>query len=165
MKVRWKFFLVPVMVTVLGGSGCQSPLTKPGSLKEAWGEPRWGPAVEGLQCRLSAERRSWSADETPAFSFDLRNTGKRNFTFWPAHKLELAEIQFDGKWHRWPSDVKTDSHVWPLVPGSQYNAVSISLDKRFGIELKPGKHIVRIAYSLEGVRVVSNPVGIEILSD
>ncbi|MHC4741991.1 MAG: hypothetical protein ACYS8Z_08780 [Planctomycetota bacterium] len=164
MTLRWKLFLALVMATVFGGSGCQPSVTDTSSLKEAWGEPRWGPAVEGLQCRLRPERREWRLDERPAFSFDLRNRGKRTFAFWPAHKLELVEIEFDGKWHRWPRDVKTDSHVWPLAPGSQYNAVSIELDERFKIDMQPGRHIVRIAYSLEGVRVVSNPVGIEILS-
>ena len=163
MIVRWKQFLTLAMIATFGG--CTTSMIESDSARSAWGQPRWGPAVEGLQCKLSAERRTWTLDEIPAFSFDLRNTGKRNFAFWPAHKLELAQIQFDGKWYRWPRDVKTDSHVWPLWPGSQYNAVCITLDKRFAINIKPGKHIVRIAYSLAGVRVVSNPVGIEILSD
>jgi hypothetical protein len=160
--MRYKYFPALALAMLLAGGGCKSSLTKPGSLSSAWGEATWGPAVEGLQCRLRAERRTWRLGETPAFNFDLRNGGKRTFAFWPAHKLELVEIEFDGNWHRWPRDVRTDSPVWPLAPGSQYNAVSIKLDERFKIDMKPGKHIVRIAYSLEGVRVVSNPVGIEI---
>ena len=162
MTVSWKQFLV--LAVILACNGCTTSLRDPDSLRAAWADPTWGPSAEGLQCRLSVDRRTWASDETPAFSFDLRNSGKRTFAFWPAHKLELAEIEFDGKWHRWPRDIKTDSHAWPLAPGSQYNAVSIQLDKRFGITMKPGKHIVRIAYSLEGVRVVSNAVGIVILS-
>jgi hypothetical protein len=96
--------------------------------------------------------------------FDLRNGGKRTFAFWPAQKMQLCEIEFDGKWRRWPDAVMIDSQVWPLVPGAQYNAVTIELDRRFGIKLTPGRHIVRIAFTLEGIRVVSNPVGIKILS-
>jgi len=163
MTVHCKYCLAGLFVLLLAGQGCKTSLRKPRSAASAWGEATWGPAVEGLQCRLRAERRRWRLDETPAFNFDLRNGGKRTFAFWPAHKLELAEIEFDGKWHRWPSDVMTDSQVWPLGPGSQYNAVTIELDKRFKIKVKPGKHIVRIAYRLEGVRVVSNPVGIKIV--
>ena len=162
MTVLSKYLASAILALLLVCQGCKAPLTKPGRAASAWGEARWGPVSEGLQCRLRAQRRTWRLDETPSFNFDLRNGGKRTFAFWPAQKLELAEIEFDGKWYRWPRDVKTDSHVWPLAPGSQYNAVTIELDKRFKIDIKPGKHIVRIAYSLEGVRVVSNAVGIEI---
>ena len=162
MALRYSYLAAAGLALLAAGHGCKS---LPHADASAWGEPRWGPSVEGLQCRLRAERRTWRANETPAFNFDLRNSGKRTFAFWPAQKLELAEIEFDGRRHRWPSDVMTDSPVWPLAPGAQYNAVTIELDRRFKIEMEPGKHIVRIAYCLEGVRVVSNPVGIEILSD
>ena len=157
---------VPILLAVLIAShGCKTPLAdfRTSVKRLAWGEPTWGAAVEGLQCRLRPDKQDWQSSETPGFNFDLRNTGKRTFAFWPAHKRERAQIQFDGKWHRWPDAVMIDSHAWPLAPGSRYNAVTIDLDPRFGIETRPGKHIVRIAYCLEGVRVVSNPVGIEIL--
>ncbi|MBL7152415.1 MAG: hypothetical protein ISS79_01765 [Phycisphaerae bacterium] len=164
MTVLNKYFLTALLVLFLVGQGCKTPLTKrSGADRSAWGRPTWGPLSEGLQCRLRPDRRTWRLDETPAFNFDLRNRGKRTFAFWPAHKLELTEIEFDGKWRRWPTPVMIDSHVWPLAPGAQYNAVTINLDRRFGIDIRPGKHIVRIAFNLEGVRVVSNPVGIEIL--
>ena len=163
MTVRYSYFAAAALALLVAGQGCKGLQSNPHSDASAWGDARWGPSVEGLQCRLRADRRTWRANETPAFNFDLRNRGKRTFAFWPAQKLELAEIEFDGEWHRWPSDVMTDSQVWPLAPGSQYNAVTIELDHRFKIEIEPGKHIVRIAYSLEGVRVVSNPVGIKIL--
>ena len=162
MAVRYNYFAVAVLALLLTSQGCKTLPLGSDSAGSAWGEARWGPDVEGLQCRLRAEQRTWRLDETPAFSFDLRNRGKRTFAFWPSHKTELAEIEFDGKWHRWPIDVMTNSQVWPLAPGSQYNSISIELDKRFKIEVKPGRHIVRIAYPLEGVRVVSNPVGIKI---
>ncbi|MBN2269488.1 MAG: hypothetical protein JXN61_02680 [Sedimentisphaerales bacterium] len=161
MAVRYGYFAATALALLAACQGCKS---LPPSDASAWGEARWGPSVEGLQCRLRAERPTWRSNETPAFNFDLRNRGKRTFAFWPAQKLELAEIEFDGKWHRWPSDVMTNSPVWPLAPGSQYNAVTIQLDKHFKIDIKPGKHIVRIAYSLEGVWVVSNPVGIKIVA-
>ena len=165
MTLPEKLSLPLALALLVACQGCKSPfqlLTRQTD-RSAWGEPTWGPAAEGLQCRLRPDKRTWQFTETTEFNFDLRNRGKRTFAFWPAHKLELAEIQFDGKWHRWPDAIMIDSHAWPLAPGSQYNAVTIDLDERFGIETKPGRHIIRIAYSLEGVRVVSNPVGIEIL--
>jgi len=158
MGVLKKYSLLTLLPALLIAQGCQAPLAK-----SAWSGPTWGEAVEGLQCRLRAEKRIWNLTETPTFKFDIRNQGKRTFTFWPAHKLELCQIEFDGKWHRWPSPIMIDSQLWPLVPGARYSGVTIELDKRFKIELTPGRHVVRIAFSLEGVRVVSNPVGIKIL--
>src|SRR3989304_1890303 len=158
MAVRYSYFAAAALALLAAGQGCKSLSPSDAA---AWGQAGWGPSVEGLQGRRRPERRTWRADETPAFNFDLRNRGKRTFAFWPAQKLELAEIEFDGEWHRWPNDVMTASHVSPLAPGSQYNAVTIELDNRFKIAIEPGKHIVRIAYPLEGVRVVSNPAGIK----
>jgi len=160
MIVLKKYSLPVLLALLLVGQGCETLLPKRGPM--AWGEPTWGESVEGLQCRLRPDRRTWRPTETPSFSFDIRNRGKRTFPFWPAHKLELCQIEFDGKWHRWPCPVMIDSQVWRLAPGTQYNAVTIELDKRFKIDIKPGKHIVRIAFSLEAVRVISNPVGIKI---
>ncbi len=151
-----------LLAALLLCQGCVTPLTGRAAGERPWGEPTWGKAVEGLQCRLRPDRRAWKITETPSFTFDLRNRGKRTFAFWPDQKLEMIEIEFDGKWHRWPETVMIDSQVWPLPPGAEYNAVTISLDKRFKIAVAPGKHIVRLALPLEGLRVVSNPVGIVI---
>jgi len=144
-----------ILLTLLPvGQGCKTPgsASKPLALNDQ----TWGRAVEGLQCRLRATRASWQSTETPTFLFDLRNSGKRTFAFWPAHKLQFCEVEIDGKWRRWPDAVMLNSAAWPLTPGAQYNAVTLDLEK-------PGKHIIRIAFELEGVRVVSNPVRIKIL--
>jgi len=164
IAVSSKYFLTAVLAVLLIPQGCERPFARPQTATEraAWGKPRWGPPAEGLQLRLHADRRTWQPGQRPSFSFDLRNRGKRTFVFWPAQKLALSQIEFDGKWYRWPEPLKIDSLVWPLAPGAQYNSVTIELDRRFGIELEPGKHILRLAFTLEGVRVVSNPVGIEI---
>jgi len=161
MPGRSKISVPALLGLFLLCQGCNS-LPMAADRRAAWGEPIWGPAAEGLQCRLWPDRRRWQTGETPSFKFDLRNRGKRTFAFWPAQKHQLARIEFDGRWYRWPEPVRIDSQVWPLPPGRRYEGVSLSLHKAFGIRPGPGKHIVRIAFVLEGVLVVSNPVGIEI---
>jgi hypothetical protein len=164
MRILTEYLLLAPMALLLAAQGCTATAPRQTGERLAWGEPSWGPPAEGLQCRLRADRRDWLISETPVLQFDLRNDGKRTFAFWPAQKTQLCEIEFDGKWRRWPDAVMIDSQVWPLAPGAQYNAVTIELDKRFGIKLAPGRHILRIAFTLEGVRVVSNSVGIKILA-
>ena len=166
MAVLKKYGTLAALLAILLVQGCKGPMANwpTPSRSQAWAEPTWGRLAEGLQCRLRPDRRTWRAGETPSFKIDIRNRGKRTFALWPAHKLQSCEIEFDGEWHYWPSPVIIDSQVWPLAPGAQYNGLTIELDKRFKIEFEPGKHIVRIAFSPEGVRVISNPVGIEILS-
>ncbi|MBN2139345.1 MAG: hypothetical protein JW720_16195 [Sedimentisphaerales bacterium] len=157
MTAANKCLMVGLLAVLSAAPGCSRSLSGLSSSD-------WGPSAEGLQCRLAVERQTWRADETLSFSFDLRNRGRRTFAFWPRQKVELAEIEFDGKWYRWPRDVKTEGQVWKLGPGSQYYAVTIELDRQFGIDIRPGRHTVRLAYVLEGVRVVSNPVAIRIVA-
>src|SRR5689334_6032488 len=38
----------------------------------------WSKAVEGLQCRLRADKAVWKAGEVPKFRLDVRNQGKRD---------------------------------------------------------------------------------------
>lgn len=150
--------------------GCKAPAEKivtssPGIVedKTAWAKPSWGQQSEGLQCRLRPDRRIWQHKEQPSFKIDIRNRGKRIFAFFPFHQIQLCRIQFDGKWHQWPSPFMIDSPVWPLAPGAQFDNITFTLHERFKINLTPGKHIVRIRFTLEGIEVESNPVGIEIL--
>jgi len=125
----------------------------------------WGNMVEGLQCRLQADKRTWTTAERPSFKLDIRNGGKRTYVFWPAHKEQLCRVEFDGRWYQQPGPVAIDSQVWSLSPGAQYNGLEITLRDGYGIAIKRGKHIVRVGLSLEGVQVVSNPAGIEIVKD
>lgn len=158
--------LIIVFCAFFFGQGCKSSVLKPKEpdYKLAWSKPTWGRAVEGLRLRLRPDKRTWQTGQTPKFRLDIRNEGKRVFTFLPSHRLQLCQIQFDGKWYSWPSPVMIDSPVWPITPGSELSDIPITLHKRYGINLATGKHIVRIAFSPEGVRAESNPVGITILS-
>lgn len=144
--------------------GCIGPFALEEGLfgPDPWGKPVWGETTEGLRCRLAVYKRTWKTNETPTFTFDLQNNGKRTFAFWPEQKHQLCRIQVDGKWHRWSPAEMIDSQVWSIPPGAYYKGVIIELGKEYDIKLGPGRHIVRIALILEDVQVISNPVGIEI---
>lgn len=164
MRAFGNNLLIILLSVFLTGQGCKTPSAKPVVLqRDAWREPSWGEAAEGLQCRLRPDKRIWRAGERPSFKADIRNRGRRIFAFLPSHQLELCRIQFDDKWYQWPSPFMIDSPVWPLGTGAQFNDIAITLHERFKINLTPRKHIVRVVFSLEGIEVVSNPVGIEIL--
>jgi hypothetical protein len=145
--------------------GCEGPFWRPveTSSASAWGEPAWGEAVEGLQCRLRPDKRVWQTDEIPTFKLDIRNRGERIFAFLPSQQAQLCRIQFDGTWHRAPEPPMVAGAVWPLAPGLDFHGLPVRLDDRFGLDLRPGRHVVRVSFSLEGIEVVSNPVGLEIV--
>jgi hypothetical protein len=147
--------------------GCDGPLRLPvaPSPASAWGEPAWGAAVEGLQCRLRPDKRIWQTDEVPTFKLDIRNRGERIFAFLPFQQAHLCKIQFDGTWHQGPEPPMAAGAVWPLAPGLDFHGLPVRLDDRFGLKRRPGRHIVRVSLSLEGIEVISNPVGIEIVRE
>ena len=144
--------------------GCEGPLWRPieASSASAWGEPTWGEAVEGLQCRLRLDKRVWQADEIPTFRMDIRNQGERIFAFLPSQQAQLYKIQFDGTWYQGSEPPMVSSPVWPLAPGLCFHGLPVKLHDRFGLDLRPGRHVVRVCFSVEGIEVVSNPVGIKI---
>ena len=136
-------------------------------------ERGWGPASEGVQCRLVADKPVWKAGEIPTFKADVRNQGTRNLIV--AQAQELCEMEFDGRWFVWLGPIHVKSSA--LDPGRQYANIPISLvsdwrskDAREPLKLAPGKHTIRIAFiaspqdrdSGSPVRAVSNPVSIEI---
>ena len=170
MKALKTSLITMLLSAFLAGQGCKAPadkaLASPPALsqdKAAWSEPTWGEQAEGLQCRLRPNRRVWQSRERPGFKLDIRNRGKRIFAFLPFHQLQLCRIQFDGRWYQWPSPFMIDSPVWPLSPGAQFDNIAITLHEQLKIKLSPGKHVVRVGFALEGIEVVSNPTGIEIL--
>ncbi|MHC4239096.1 MAG: M56 family metallopeptidase [Planctomycetota bacterium] len=143
------------------------------------GEADWGEAVEGLQCRLSADKITWKAGEIPTLKADVRNQGTSEFLIYRTQ--QLCELGIDGQWYR-HKEVSAKSSPFP--PGKQYNGIDITLDKRWyskgayePLQLPPGKHIIHVTFVLSDarkggiepppapVRVVSNPVEIEILPD
>ncbi|MHC4180973.1 MAG: hypothetical protein ACYSWU_26035, partial [Planctomycetota bacterium] len=140
-------------------------------------ETTWGPATEGVQCRLLPEKSTWKAGQTPQLQADLRNRGKRHVNMGLAP--ENWEVQYDGVWYRSRVFFSGLVLVLNLEPGAQKNGISLRLGDRYGwaskdknlaLVFRPGKHTLRAAFHLRkddggGLRVVSNPVKVEILID
>jgi hypothetical protein len=129
----------------------------------------WSEAVEGLQCRLRAEKGVWKAKEVPAVRFEVRNQGKRELEIHMA--APACEVEFDGAWYKWSGPVSILSGTWPA--GRQYDdfEIRVTLEPLWqsgakAIKLTPGKHKIRVAYvsmdRKDPVRVVSNAVEIQI---
>ena len=89
---------------------------------------------------------------------------------------ENWEVQYDGVWYRSTARNRGRVELLRLKPGAQSNGISLMLEERWGwrskdgnepLAFKPGKHTLRAAFQLRGVsvRVVSNPVEIEIVAD
>ena len=135
----------------------------------------WGVTVEGLQCRLQAEKSVWNVGDVPMVLADIRNVGDRDFLLTPIqveHRLE-----FDGSWCRWGEPIEQGIRMLPLSPGQRVTGVRFSLDNRWilGKDRKPlnpafGKHTVRVALTVEQahapqrkrIRITSNPVVVAI---
>ncbi|MHC4176169.1 MAG: hypothetical protein ACYSWU_01605, partial [Planctomycetota bacterium] len=134
----------------------------------------WGNAVHDVQCRLRPEKSSWKVGQTPQLQADLRNRGKRELSMglYPTS----WEVQYDGVWYHATARFSGGVELLQLKPGDQRNGISLLLEERFGwlskknglrLVFRPGKHTLRAAFMLDGgsVRVVSNPVEIEIVAD
>ncbi len=135
----------------------------------------WGNAVEGVQCRVRAEKPTWPQGALPKLFADLRNQGKRNLRI--ALESESWELEIDGTWHQPNTGFSGLRRYLPLPPGGQQQDLEVwildvdNLGKRLRA-LEPGKHALRVArlipYFRSGedvLRVVSNPVQIEIVAD
>lgn len=164
IATNFRLMLICVAVA-LSGIGCARHAARPVKSPEvaAWAEPVWGPATQGLQCRLRPVRRVWHAPEAPEFKIDLRNQGKRIFAFASSEQVPLHAIGVDGRWYACPRPMRAEGPVWPLAPGVEFAGLPVVLPSDTGLPLAAGRHTIQIAFSFEGLEVISNPVGIEIL--
>ncbi len=145
-------------------------------------QPRWGPAVEGVQVRLRADKRVWKAGDTPTFKADIRN-GAKSTLYDTRGRRTIYNLEFDGQWYIDPSRVRkrplairaggehAGGGVLPLSPKNWRRT-----EPPRTLELTPGKHTMRVALvgtlgavteagGGKPVRAVSNPVEIEIVAD
>lgn len=132
-------------------------------------EVPWSAAEEGLQCRLKAVKADWKVGDVPTFRLNVRDQGKRDLQI---HMAQAAcKVEFDGAWFDWTGPVSILGGTWPA--GRQYDdfEVRVTLAEQWAIgkksiDLKPGKHKIRVAYVTldrdKPVRVVSNAVEIQI---
>ncbi len=138
----------------------------------------WGPASEGVQARLRADRRTWKHGETPTVLSDVRNRGARELHLW-RHQA-LCELEFDGRWYEWTRAEGSFKSSW-FPKGREYFDIPFKLldnwQSKAGKEplaLTAGQHKARVAIvarspnakdrnKLPPIRSVSNEVTIEIL--
>jgi hypothetical protein len=134
-------------------------------------EAGWGEAVEGVQCRLRAEKKVWNAGEIPTFKAEIHSEGKAA-VLGMGQSPTPSEVEFDGEWY--PRIVP--SMLTTYRPLEEVRRVPIEL---YGPWLsgngsgqwatRPGTHKVRVAFSVrvedgrKEIRVVSNLVEIEVL--
>ncbi len=105
----------------------------------------------------------YSKGESPTFTIDLRNQGGRVFAFRSGEQAPLSQYSIDGRWCRWPVRQPRDGKVQVLGPGVEVPDMPVTLPGEASSLLTPGVHIVRLAFSFEGVEVVTNPVEIEMV--
>jgi len=135
----------------------------------------WGNPVDGVQCRLRMEKSTWPQGSIPKLFADLRNRGQQNLRI--ALESESWELEIDGQWHKPNTGWSGRRRYLPLSPGQQQQNLEVWLPAVDNLAhqlqaLQPGKHTIRIARLFndpwrpgnEVLRVVSNPVEIEIAS-
>jgi prepilin-type processing-associated H-X9-DG protein len=139
-------------------------------------DENWGDAVDGVRCHVQAEKTSWIQGSIPKFSADIKNHGQRNLRIAIEH--ESWEVEIDGKWFKTNNYVSGDRRYLPLETGQQQRNLTVQIISFDNIgqalgNLEPGKHNVRVARLLnstrnpgeETLRIVSNPIEIEILPE
>lgn len=156
-----------VLAIAVAGVGCgtrqeTAVVKRPMQQRVALTEVTWGPAAEGLQCRLRPIKRLVGDGESPTFKVDLRNQGGRVFTFLPDPRTPLHRFAVDGRWYLWPHR-PTDGRTQAFGPGVEIADMPLTLPADTPSLLAPGWHTVQVAFSFEGIEVVSNPVEIQIV--
>jgi hypothetical protein len=139
----------------------------------------WGEQVEGLQCRLRAEKTAWTISELKRpggavrCKVDFRNRSDGTWSYLHPQAAE-QHVEWDGRWHRTIRLIPATMR--PLPPGEVVRDVdcSIGADVIWAADVSPGPskakpaigwHTVRTAVHFSSgdrkIKVVSNPVEIE----
>jgi beta-lactamase regulating signal transducer with metallopeptidase domain len=151
----------------------------------------WGPEVKGLSARLRAERTTWAADQTPRLWVDIRVVDPAG-DYYVGLTQRNYQLEMDGVWYVWadvqggrvedmrssrtlPEQLVTISPMWAVARPEDLRWRSPDEARPIHeyaehLALAPGRHSVRLAYIADparattwpGVRVISNPVTIEV---
>lgn len=126
----------------------------------------------GLLVTLRADKPIWLVGEVPTFKAAINNNGKLEFAV--TRTQELYEVEINGQWYRWEGAIDAKSSA--LRPGDYWVNITLALDNHWrekntgkALELKPGKHTVRIALlfnptafeKAKPLRVISNALEID----
>jgi hypothetical protein len=126
-----------------------------------------GVEVNGVRARLTAEKSTWKAGESPQLSVELANEGKRN---WAAPITDrYCLLEFDGVWYENATGRGADMQAKILDPERSWTKwVDVHVGRPSGdgnawvlltpdhhppgksqkLKLTPGKHTVRVAHFL-----------------
>ena len=157
--------ILVVLAIVAGGAGCarHPAVARRHTQAVSPAEPTWGPTAEGLQCRLRSIKRIYPTGESPSFSISLRNQGRRVFAFPSGEQAPVHRFSIDDRWRPWPMHPPKGGKLQALGPGVEVSDLPVTLPEDARPLLAPGRHVVRLAFSFEGIEVVSNAVEIEIV--
>jgi hypothetical protein len=128
----------------------KGPDARDGEPKPAGAEAPWGKAVEGVQCRLRADKSVWRPGEVPTFKAEIRNRGTRSLRV--AASQEGGTLVLDGKTYHWPGFQFVEA--LPLHPGSGYDVPISLVNTWFGgrpATLAPGAHKLSVQFQCLGV--------------
>jgi RNA polymerase sigma factor (sigma-70 family) len=130
----------------------------------------WGPAIEGIRCRLIPDQVVWKAGEIPTLKGRVDNQCKHDLA--DVGLEQFCEIEFDTKVFTWSGGI--DTGIPTLPAGRRSGDIPISLggnwkDKQSKqMDLSAGNHKLRVIFlpRLLGTdkrpRVLTNEVEIEI---
>jgi len=114
----------------------------------------WGPAVEGVQCRLEADKPTWKAAEMPTLKAYVRHQAETTL-FLSNHPMFGAQLEVDGHWHRWNAPVAWagPSHSSSKFRTKDEQPLAITLDENWRrvdnkepLRVDPGRHVIRFAW-------------------
>jgi hypothetical protein len=186
----WSLTAAPVKVTVMESKAdkegeAKTPAT---SKNEVAPDSPWGKPVHSVQVRLRTEKAVWNSNEVPVVKVDLRNNGKEELHLQAprvAYTYTHCYAHIDGVTYRGacsliraaPSETVTGIRCnlsGSMEKGGGFQRFPFGTNANEGrLDLKPGKHTVRVSFRMgprgapagtPPVEVFSNPVQIEIVS-
>lgn len=141
----------------------------------------WGASVADIKTRLRLAKAKFKEGEPLEFDLDLKNVGQKTIIDSPVSYF--CHIELDGDWYEYKAPLSVITAETELKAGNEYASyVKVSTDKSWQfvppftdtgggpkeaktLELKPGKHKVRVSYPIAGkeaTRVTSQAIEFEV---